>query len=114
MGNGVKFDGSNKAFGPPPGVSEEQCKTLDVFVNGACIVSCWEMTDAEIAEIVKTKRVFLSVWSGNTLFPVFVGSESVTHEVVADFGAVWKLGKPRCPDCPARALNGGCGDCPEL
>ncbi|MDN3278803.1 hypothetical protein QWJ07_31390 [Frankia sp. RB7] len=90
MANGVKFVGANRAYGPPHGVTEEQCSTLHVFSNGACLVSCWEFTDEEIAEIVRTRRAFLSVWSGRTLFPVFVGSESVTRGVVADFGAVWK------------------------
>lgn len=90
MGQGVKFDGANRAYGPPEGVSEEQCRTLHVFTNGACLVSAWEFTDEEIEEIVRTRRAFLSVWSGSTLFPVFVGSETVTRGVVADFGAVWK------------------------
>lgn len=90
MANGVEFAGANRRYGPPAGVSEEQCKTLHVFTNGACLVSCWEFTDEEIAEIVRTRRAFLSVWSGGTLFPVFVGSESVTRGVVADFGTVWK------------------------
>lgn len=90
MGSGVKFPGANRSYGPPAGVTEEQCATLHVFSNGACLVSCWEFTDEEIAEIVRTRRAFLSVWSGGTLSPVFVGSESVTRGVVADFGAVWK------------------------
>lgn len=90
MGNGVEFPGANRRYAPPEGVSEEQCKTLHVFTNGKCLVSCWEFTDEEIAEIVRTRRAFVSVWSGGTLFPIFVGSESVTRGVVADFGAVWK------------------------
>lgn len=90
MANGIDFPGSNRRYAPPAGVSEDQCKTLHVFSNGPCLVSCWEFTDEEIAEIVRTRRAFLSVWSGGTLFPCFVGSESVTRGVVADFGAVWK------------------------
>lgn len=95
MGHGVDFFGSNRKYGPPPGVSEDQCATLHVFSNGACIVSAWEFTDEEILEIVRTRRAFLSVWSGATLFPVFVGSENVTRGLVADSGAVWKQQRRR-------------------
>ncbi len=63
MANGVDFPGSNRSYGPPEGVTEDQCKTLHIFTNGACLVSCWEFTDEEIAEIVRTRRAFLSVWS---------------------------------------------------
>lgn len=90
MGEGVEFAGANRRYTPPEGVSEEQCKTLHVFTNGACLVSCWRLSDEEIAEIIRSRRVFLSVWSAPTLFPVFVGSESVTRGVVADYGGVWK------------------------
>lgn len=105
MGNGIKFDGSNASYAPPEGVSEDQCKTLHVFKNGACIVSCWELSADELAEINRSKRVFLSVWSGQKLFPVFIGSESAVHGVVADFGAVWKLNEQ-----PKRASD-GCDIC---
>lgn len=91
MANGTDFDGSNAKYGPPSGVSEDQCKTLHVFKNGACIVSCWELDNAELAEVIRTRRVFSSIWSGQKLYPQFIGSESAVHAVVADFGAVWKM-----------------------
>lgn len=105
MANGTDFDGSNAKYCPPPGVSEDQCKTLHVFKNGACIVSCWELTDAELADVIRTRRVFSSIWSGQKLYPQFIGSESSVHAVVADFGAVWKMGKP------AKPLYDGCEIC---
>lgn len=88
MAHGINFAGSNKVFAAPPGRDDVQ--DLHVFVNGACIVSCWEPTDAEIEEIVRTRKIFLSSFSGNTLFPVFLGSESVVRSVVVDYGAIWK------------------------
>lgn len=97
MANGTDFEGSNAKYSPPPGVSEDQCKTLHVFKNGACIVSCWELDDTELAEVIRTRRVFSSIWSGQTLYPQFVGSESAVHAVVADFGAVWPLSKQSNP-----------------
>ncbi len=90
MAHGIDFKGSNTRYGPPRGVSEEQCRTLNVFKNGACIVSCWEFTKEELEEINRTGKVWLSMWSGDTLFPALVGSESVVREVVVDYGPVWK------------------------
>jgi hypothetical protein len=91
MAHGVKFEGCNFTYNPPEGVSEDQCAKLHVFRNGTCIVSAHELTDDELAEIVRTRRVFHSVWSGDRLAPIFIGSESTVHQVVADYGAVWKL-----------------------
>lgn len=93
MANRTDFEGSNAKYGPPPGVEEDQCRTLHVFKNGICIVSCWELDDAELAEVIRTRRVFSSIWSGQKLYPQFIGSESAVHALVADFGAVWKRNK---------------------
>lgn len=106
MGHGIKWNGANKTYGPPPGVTEDQCHTLHVFFNGACIVSCWELTDEEIADIVRTRRVFQSVWSAGQLPPTLVGSESVVHATVADFGAVWRLNAE-----PSKKVSDGCKIC---
>ena len=83
----VAFPGSNAVLGPPPG--SENIEPLPIFRNGTCCVSAWELTEEELAEIVKTKRVFLSVFFGNTQPPVYVGSESSVREMCADYG-VWK------------------------
>lgn len=91
MAYGVNFPGSNTTYNPPEGVSEDQCKKLHVFRNGKCIVSCWEFTDAEIADIVRTKRLYHSVWSGTTLYPQAIGTERQIHALVADYGKVWRL-----------------------
>lgn len=91
MAHAVDFKGSNFAFTAPPG-EEERVGTLHVFRNGQCIVSCWELTDAEIEEIVRTRKVFHSVWSDGPrpmVFPIFIGSESVVRSVVVDFGKIW-------------------------
>ena len=89
MGTPVDFPGSNFRYLPPPG-REETIGDLPVFKNGRCIVSVWELDDEELAEIIRTKRVFLSSMSGNTMFPVFVGSEKTVRSVVVDTGPVWE------------------------
>ncbi len=87
MATGVDFKGSNIVYsGKSVG---DDVADLHVFANGAAIVSCWELSDEEIEEIVRTRRVFHSSFSGQTLYPVFVGSESVVRSVVVDYGAIW-------------------------
>jgi len=87
MGQPVKFAGANMCFTAPPG--REDVGDLPVFANGVCIVSAWELSNAELEEVCRTRRVFLSSFSGNQLFPVFAGSESVTRSLVVDYGKVW-------------------------
>lgn len=84
----VKFDGANKVYGPPPG-RDDVGDEYHVFVNGTCIVGCWELTDAELEDVIRTRRVFVSSMSGQMLFPIFIGSESVVRSVVVDYGKVW-------------------------
>jgi len=87
MAHPVQFDGCNKIFAAPKG--RDDVGDLAVFTNGTCIVSGWELTDAEIDEIARTRRVFHSSMSGDVLFPQFIGSESVVRSVVCDYGKVW-------------------------
>lgn len=92
MARGIKWSGANKALGPPKGVEEDQVHTLHVFNNGACSVSCWELSDEDIAEVIRTRRLFASVWYGPTQPPMAIGTEEAIHQLVADSGAVWKMG----------------------
>ncbi len=85
MARGIPFKGANRRFLPPPG-DDGTVTELATFVNGHAIVSCWELDAAELDEVNRTGRVFLSVLSGRTLFPVFVGSESEVRRLVADTG----------------------------
>jgi len=84
----VDFKGSNIVLRPPAG-SESSMQTLPIFRNGSCCVSCWELSSDEIEEITRTGRVYLSVFSGATQPPVYVGSETRVRDMVADTG-VWK------------------------
>lgn len=88
MGTPVKFPGMTHDFGPPPG-REEDVGRLPCFLNGTCVVSIWDLSNAEIDEIVRTRRVAVSVMSGTTVLPLYVGSESSVRGVVVDYGRVW-------------------------
>jgi hypothetical protein len=87
MGHGVEFKGVNTVLAAPQGA--ENVEPLHVFRNGECCVSCWQLSEAEVAEVSKTGRVFLSVFMGNTQPPVFIGGEEETRGLLADYG-VWK------------------------
>ena len=90
MSQGIKWPGANFELGRPHGWDEHQCNSLHVFRNGRDVVSCWELSDDEIAEIVRTRRVFLLVSGmGWTMPPVYVGSEETCRSLTADQGT-WK------------------------
>jgi hypothetical protein len=88
MGEPVKFEGFTHDFGPPPGL-DEMVGRLPVFLNGATVVSAWKLSPEELEEVNRTGVVFLSVMSGTSVFPCYVGSESSTKEVASDTGHVW-------------------------
>ncbi|MFD1328278.1 hypothetical protein [Mycoplana ramosa] len=88
MAQPVNFSGANMLLRAPEG--SENVSDLATYTNGFCSVSCWEFDADELAEILRTGRVFLSVFSGKTQPPVFVGSEASMRSVVVDYGGVWK------------------------
>ena len=87
MARGIDWHGVNKVLGPPQGMDESQVSRLPIFTNGVTCVSCWEPSEEELAEIVRTKKIFVSVFFGQSMPPIFVGSESEVRDVVADYGA---------------------------
>lgn len=90
MAHPVKFNGMNDELDKPSSMDDLQCSSLPVYRNGVNCVSCWEFSDEEIQEIIKTKRVYISLWSGRTQPPIYIGSESDVRQIIADNG-VWKL-----------------------
>lgn len=76
-------------LGAPSGA--ENVEAMRTFTNGHCSVSCWEFDDDEIAEIVRTRRVYTSVLSGKTQPPVFIAPETVMRGFLVDYGGTWKV-----------------------
>ncbi len=64
------FPQVNKTLGKPASMTDEECAPLPVFTDGRVCVSCWALTDEEIADLVKTRRLWLLVWSGATQPPI--------------------------------------------
>lgn len=88
MAQPVEFHGQNGVLGVQK-ESEHNVDPLPVFRNGRSCISCWELSDAEMEEIIKTKRVYVSVFYGLTQPPIFIGSETNVRAVNADYG-VWR------------------------
>ncbi|HWT12270.1 MAG TPA: hypothetical protein VN231_05925 [Allosphingosinicella sp.] len=89
MAEAFAFSGANKVYAAPSG--RDDVSDLHTFSNGKAIVSAWRLTPEELAEVNRSGGViFLSVLSGNVLYPVFVGSEEAVRSVVADYGPIWK------------------------
>lgn len=101
MADAVNFPGSNFTFKAPP--DRDDVRDLHSFRqhDGPCNVSCWELRPDELDEVNRSGKVFLSVMSGLSFFPAFLGSESVVRGVVVDYGKVWDRGP--WPPAPPRA-----------
>lgn len=78
--------GANVVYRAPKG-EEDRVADLAVFANRGGLISAWALSDAEIAEIVRTRTVYLNV-AGHALPPVFVGSESEMRALSLDMGGV--------------------------
>lgn len=89
MAEPIKFAGHTHDFGPPVGL-DEMVGRLPVFMNGATVVSAWQLAPEELQAIIDSGgQVFLSVMSGMQVFPCYVGSEESVKAVASDTGKVW-------------------------
>jgi len=70
-----EIEGFTDELGPPKGMSD--CDPLKVIRCEDGFVSKWDMTDEEVADIVKTKSVYLVVF-GRTHPPVSIGTRRTT------------------------------------
>lgn len=91
MSKPVDWYGKNKILKAPKGTTEEQVQDLHIFSNGVVCVSRWQLSEEALKEINETGCIFVSLISGNTQPPLFVGSHDEIREVTVDYGPVWKL-----------------------
>ena len=89
MGVPVQFKGCNTMLGPPVGFDETSVRSMSTFSNGVHSVSCWAFTAKEVEEINRTGHVFVSVFSGKSQPPIYIGTEEDTRNLIADSG-VWR------------------------
>ncbi len=72
--NSVTFKEQNGVLGKPPDMTDAECGSLPVFKDGQNCISCWEPTDAEIEDIIKTRRIYILLLSGPTQPPMAVST----------------------------------------
>lgn len=75
----IKFEEHNRVLGAPQG-QEENVKPLHIFTNEVECISCWEVDEDELAEINKTKQVYLRCFTGITQPPVALFGKSPFKE----------------------------------
>lgn len=73
----ASFPEETSVLDRPPQMTADQCDPLPVariqYPDGTpCVISCWKPTKAELSEIQKTGRVWLSI-VGVTMPPAYVG-----------------------------------------
>lgn len=78
MGRPTDFAEANACLGAPHGC-ETEVVALPIRRDGQTLVSCWQLSDAEIEEVRATGLVWLSVWGARTQPPVLVTGHK--HEV---------------------------------
>lgn len=83
MATGTGFDGANTLFKG----GAENVNDIMAFKNRSCVVTCWDLTDAEIAEIVATRKVWAMQFYGGGLVPHYIsGEREDMRAMVADYG----------------------------
>ena len=90
MSHPVDWYGANKTLVAPKGITGEQVCDLRVFTNGVVCVSRWQLSYEALEEINKTGCIFVSLFTGSTQPPIFVGSHDEVREIAVDYGPVWK------------------------
>lgn len=69
----IKFKEANKNLGRPSNMTEEECKSLWVYNDGYGCISCWKMTFRQRLSALFFGKIWLSVLSGKTQPPVWIG-----------------------------------------
>lgn len=64
----------------------ENVVDLECFTNGAHNVLAVELDEEERKEFLETGKIFVSVLSGPSFFPIFVGSETSVRELIKQDG----------------------------
>jgi hypothetical protein len=85
----VDFTGINVVMKAPKGAED----VLDVgaFRNEQCCVTCWKLTEEELAEVAKSGLVYLTVLFGGGMPPVFLGSGTEVSALVARYGETFPV-----------------------
>ena len=81
MATPINFAGANVRMLAPEGADD----VMDVMAyrNKRFCTTAWALTESELAEVLRTGVVWLSVMGGGGMPPCFVGGEEETRSVTA-------------------------------
>lgn len=86
MAETINFESATHHFGPPKG-EEERCGWLHCMLNGSQVVSAWRFTKEQLQGLIDTDQtIYVSVWSGVQVFPLYVGTKKEMNQLLLDFG----------------------------
>lgn len=71
----IKFKQANRNLTKPQNMTDEECSSLWVFSDNRECISCWKLSFRERLSALFFGRVWLSVLSGSTQPPVWLGCE---------------------------------------
>lgn len=75
----IKFSEVNGSLARPDGTTKEECGLLPVYRDDRETISCWMLTEEDLKEILKTRRIWLRVM-GQTHPPLHVDALSPFRE----------------------------------
>lgn len=67
----VKFNGVNLTYKKPDNMTDKECGSLPVNQKDGVIVSCWELSEEDIENLIRTKIIWLGVHT-NVQPPVYL------------------------------------------
>lgn len=72
------FPQANKTFGK----GQEKYQPLPVLVNGSSIISCWELSEDDIKEVLRTKCVWVQQLTFGKPFQPLSVTAQVPFEII--------------------------------
>lgn len=85
---GVHFKDENRIFGKPSSMTDDECYDLPckMTTNGKfpAVESVWQLSDEEIAMIIKSKRIRLGIIGGG-MPPTYIQVEPVDNLIPEPF-----------------------------
>lgn len=106
MARPTEFSEQNLLLGPAEG-TEEYVQPLPVFSNGQTCTSCWELTDEELTEVARTRRIWVTVMAGRTQPPILIQTDFPMHMTTPIIVAApsWEIAETRLLDMGARQVS---------
>lgn len=85
MADPVYFAGHQRAIKGPPG-TEDRIKPLPLYSGKGEHISCWKLDPVELKQVLATGELWVSVLSGDKVFPLYVSGHPLMEAVDMDTG----------------------------